>query len=149
MMSELDKKILRMLIDDGRKSFADIARELGISRVHARERVQKMLDEGVIEKFTTIVNPEKIGTAVSAFFDVEVDPQGIESVSQDLAKLDEVQSLYIMSDMTSLHIHTLTQDNAALEEFVHRNLFSRRYINKVTCKFLLSRIKNRRGGPRI
>lgn len=148
-MTDLDQNILQMLIEDGRRSFADIARELGISRVNVRGRVQKLLAEGVIEKFTLIVNPEKIGSTVSAFFDVEVDPQGIESVAEDLARQPEVRSLYIMSDMTSLHIHTLTEDNRALEDFTHRNLFSRKHVVRVNCKTLLSRIKNRRGGPRI
>ncbi|MBT9538823.1 Lrp/AsnC family transcriptional regulator [Thiobacillus sp.] len=148
-MNDLDQKILAMLVDDGRISFADIAREQGISRVHARDRVQRLIDDGVIEKFTVIVNPEKVGTTVSAFFDVEVDPQGIEMVSEDLARQPEVRSLYIMSDMTSLHIHTLTEDNTALEDFVRRNLFSRRHVVKVNCKMLLSRVKNRRGGSRI
>ena len=148
-MNDLDQKILAMLVDDGRMSFADIARELGISRVHARDRVQRLIEEGVIEKFTVIVNPEKVGTTVSAFFDVEVDPQGIEMVAEDLARQPEVRSLYIMSDMTSLHIHTLTEDNTALEDFVRRNLFSRRHVVKVNCKMLLSRVKNRRGGSRI
>ena len=148
-MNDLDQKILAMLVDDGRMSFADIARELGISRVHARDRVQRLIDDGVIEKFTVIVNPEKVGTTVSAFFDVEVDPQGIEMVAEELARQPEVRSLYIMSDMTSLHIHTLTADNTALEDFVRRNLFSRRHIVKVNCKMLLTRVKNRRGGSRI
>ena len=148
-MNDMDQKILAILVDDGRLSFADIARELGISRVHARDRVQKLIADGIIEKFTVIVNPEKIGNIVSAFFDVEVDPQGIETVAEDLARQPEVRSLYIMSDMTSLHIHTLTEDNKALEDFVRRNLFSRRHIVKVNCKMLLTRVKNRRGGTRI
>ncbi|MEW5771636.1 MAG: Lrp/AsnC family transcriptional regulator [Pseudomonadota bacterium] len=148
-MNDMDQKILAMLIDDGRMSFADIARELGISRVHARDRVQRLIDEGVIEKFTVIVNPEKIGTTVSAFFDVEVDPQGIESVAEDLARQPEVRSLYIMSDMRSLHIHTLTENNTALEQFARKNLLSRRHIVRVDCKQLLTRVKNRRGGTRI
>lgn len=138
-----------MLTDDGRRSFADIARELDVSRVHVRDRVQKLIAEGVIEKFTLIVNPEKIGRTISAFFDVEVDPQGIETIAEDLAKQPEVRSLYIMNDMCSLHIHTLTEDSKALEDFAHRNLFSRKHIVKVNCKTLLTRIKNRRGGTRI
>ncbi|MHB8920768.1 MAG: Lrp/AsnC family transcriptional regulator [Halothiobacillus sp.] len=148
-MNALDQKILALLVDDGRMSFADIARELEISRVHARDRVLHLMEEGVIEKFTVIVNPEKIGTVVSAFLDVEVDPQGIETVAGDLARQPEVVSLYIMSDMTSLHIHTLTEDNVGLEDFVRRNLFSRRHVVKISCKLLLSRVKSRRGGPRI
>ncbi|OYY74141.1 MAG: winged helix-turn-helix domain-containing protein [Gammaproteobacteria bacterium 28-57-27] len=148
-MNTLDQKIVALLVDDGRMSFADIARELDISRVHARDRVLHLMEEGVIEKFTVIVNPEKVGTVVSAFLDVEVDPQGIETVADDLARQPEVVSLYIMSDMTSLHIHTLTEDNVGLEDFVRRNLFSRRHVVKISCKLLLSRVKNRRGGPRI
>ena len=148
-MTDLDQKILQMLTDDGRRSFADIARELDVSRVHVRDRVQKLIAEGVIEKFTLIVNPEKIGRTISAFFDVEVDPQGIETIAEDLAKQPEVRSLYIMNDMCSLHIHTLTEDSKALEDFAHRNFFSRKHIVKVNCKTLLTRIKNRRGGTRI
>ena len=148
-MIDLDQKILQMLIDDGRRSFADIARELGVSRVHVRDRVLKLMADGVIEKFTLIVNPEKIGRTVSAFFDVEVDPQGIQAVAEDIALQPEVRSLYIMSDMTSLHIHTLTEDSQELEDFARRNLWSRQHIVKVNCKMLLARIKNRRGGPRI
>lgn len=148
-MTELDQKILDILIDDGRRSFADIARELGVSRVHVRERVQKLMADGVIEKFTLIVNPEKIGSTVSAFFDVEVDPQGILPIAEDLARQPEVRSLYIMSDMASLHIHTLTEDSRALEDFARRNLLSRTHIVKVNCKTLLTRLKNRRGGARI
>ncbi len=148
-MNEMDQKILDMLIEDGRMSFADIARELSVSRVHARDRVQRLMDEGIIEKFTVVLNPEKIGTTVSAFFDVEVEPQGIEMIAEDLARQPEVRSLYIMSDMASLHIHTLTKDNLALEDFARRNLLSRRHIVKVNCKMLLTRVKNRRGGARI
>lgn len=148
-MIDLDQKILQILIDDGRRSFADIARELGISRVHVRDRVQKLILEGVIEKFTLIVNPEKIGSTVSAFFDVEVHPQGILAIAEDIALQPEVRSLYIMNDMTSLHIHTLTENSDALEDFARRNLWSRNHVVKVNCKMLLLRIKNRRGGPRI
>jgi hypothetical protein len=43
-VNDLDQKILAMLVDDGRMSFADIARELGSSRVHARDRVQRLIE---------------------------------------------------------------------------------------------------------
>jgi Lrp/AsnC family leucine-responsive transcriptional regulator len=148
-MSPLDTKILGLLIKDGRLSFAEIARMLGISRAHARERVTKLMEDGVIEQFTAVVNPEKLGKAVSAFFDVKVSPQGITDVANSLSQRPEVVSLYIMNDMQSLHMHTLTEDMDVLERFTNENLFSREYIQSVDCKTLLSRLKNRRGGPRL
>lgn len=148
-MSPLDTKILGVLIKDGRASFAEIARDLEVSRAHVRDRVQKLMDEGVIEQFTAVVNPDKLGKAVSAFFDVKASPQTIETIARDLATQHEVVSLYIMNDMQSLHMHTLTEDMAKLEQFSSEHLFNREGIVHVDCKTLMSRLKNRRGGPRL
>jgi len=148
-VSPLDTKILGLLIKDGRASFAEIARALNVSRAHVRERVQKLIDEGVIEQFTAVVNPDKLGKAVSAFFDVQVAPQGIQQVAAELAAQPEVVSLYIMNDMQSLHMHTLTEDMAQLEQFSSGHLFGREHVRSVDCKTLMSRLKNRRGGPRL
>lgn len=148
-MNPLDTKILGLLIKDGRSSFAEIARVLGISRAHARERVSKLMEEGVIEQFTAVVNPEKLGKAVSAFFDIKVSPQGISDIANSLSQRPEVISLYIMNDMQSLHMHTLTENMDVLERFANENLFSREHIQSVDCKTLLSRLKHRRGGPRL
>ncbi len=148
-MSPLDTKILGLLIKDGRATFADIARDLNVSRAHVRERVQKLIDDGVIEQFTAVVNPEKLGKAVSAFFDVQVAPANIQDVARDLAAQPEVVSLYIMNDMQSLHMHTLTKDMAMLEQFSTNHLLGKEAVRHVDCKTLMSRLKNRRGGPRL
>ena len=148
-MTPLDTKILGLLIKDGRATFADIARDLNVSRAHVRERVQKLIDEGVIEQFTAVVNPEKLGKAVSAFFDVQVAPANIQEVAQNLAAQPEVVSLYIMNDMQSLHMHTLTKDMAMLEQFSTNHLLGKEAVRNVDCKTLMSRLKNRRGGPRL
>ena len=148
-MTPLDTKILGLLIKDGRATFADIARDLKVSRAHVRERVQKLIDEGVIEQFTAVVNPEKLGKAVSAFFDVQVAPVNIQEIARELSAQPEVVSLYIMNDMQSLHMHTLTEDIAMLEQFSTNYLFGKEGVRNVDCKTLMTRLKNRRGGPRL
>ncbi len=148
-MNKLDTEILSLLIKNGRMSFAEIARVLGISRAHARERVQRLIDSGVIEQFTAVVNPEKLDKTVSAFLDIKVAPRAIEATASELAAQPEVASLYIMSDMKSLHIHTLTDTTDALDRFVRKHMFSREDILSVDCKTLMARVKNRRGGPRL
>jgi Lrp/AsnC family leucine-responsive transcriptional regulator len=148
-VTPLDTKILGLLIKDGRASFAEIARDLNVSRAHVRERVNKLMDDGVIEQFTAVVNPEKLGKAVSAFFDIKVAPQGITEVAEELAAQPEVVSLYIMNDMQSLHMHTLTRDMAQLEQFSSTHLFGKEAVRQVDCKTLMTRLKNRRGGPRL
>ena len=148
-LSKLDSALLNILVKDGRASFADIARQLGISRAHARARVQALQASGVIELFGAVINPEKLGQVVSTFLDIQVSPVALESVAQELADCHEVVSLYIMSDLRSLHVHALTDSVQTFEAFVRRHLFNRPEILSVDCKTLLTRVKNRRGGARL
>ena len=148
-LSKLDSALLSILVKDGRASFADIARQLGISRAHARTRVQALQANGVIELFGAVINPEKLGKVLSTFIDVQVTPVALEAVAQELADCKEVVSLYIMSDLKSLHVHVLTEGVQDFEAFVRRHLFNRPEILAVECKTLLTRVKHRRGGARL
>lgn len=148
-MNKLDSALLNILIKDARASFADIARLLDISRAHARARVQALVESGVIEQFSAVVNPEKLGKVVSTFIDLRVAPVALEPISEELANCPEVVSLYIMSDLQSLHIHTLTDSVETFDAFVRKHIFNRPEILSVDCKSLLSRVKNRRGGARL
>lgn len=148
-MNATDAALLNILIKDGRASFADIARQLGISRAHARTRVQSLVESGVIELFSAVVNPEKLGKVISTFIDLRVAPAAMETLSQELADCPEVVSLYIMSDLQSLHIHTLTDTYETFDRFVRERIFNRPEILSVDCKTLMTRVKNRRGGARL
>lgn len=148
-MNKLDSALLNILIKDARASFADIARQFDISRAHARARVQALVESGVIEQFSAVVNPEKLGKVVSTFIDLRVAPVALEPISEELANCPEVVSLYIMSDLQSLHIHTLTDSVETFDAFVRKHIFNRPEILSVDCKSLLSRVKNRRGGARL
>lgn len=148
-MNKVDAALLGLLVADGRISYADIARKLNISRAYARTRVNALVEEGVIEQFTAVVNPEKLGKVVSTFVDLKVHPQHIETLASELAARAEVVSLYIMSDLKSLHIHTLTDSLETFEHFVREHLFGREEVIAIECSSLLRRIKNRRGGARL
>lgn len=148
-MDSIDRQILNLLVEDGRLSYADIGRRIGITRASARERVQNLIRQGFIEKFTIIVNPEIMSKGLSAFFDIQVTPDAIVSLSAYLSKLEDVSSLYIMSDMNSLHMHVLVKDMVELETFSNAHLFGNSDIISIKCKMLMSRIKQRRGGPRL
>ncbi len=148
-MNRLDTEIIGLLIKDGRLAYAEIARQLGVTRAHVRDRVQALLDGGSIEQFTAVIDPEKLGKSVSAFLDIKASPNAIEEVAQALADQPEVISLYIMSDMKSLHVHTLTDSSDSLLDFASRQIYGRAGIISVECQTLLKRIKNRVGGPRL
>jgi DNA-binding Lrp family transcriptional regulator len=140
-----DKKILELLTINGRMSYVDIAKELGLSRVAIRERVNQLIDEGIIEKFSVVINSDKIGKKVSAFFEVDCEPTSLVSVAETLAENPKVASCYQMTGPSTLHMHVLVEDFEELEHFTNKELYSLRGITRVESHILLRRFKSRSG----
>ena len=65
------RRLSGCLIENARISYSDIGEETGISRVAVKARIQALEKRGVIEEYTTIINPQKISGAVSCYFEIE------------------------------------------------------------------------------
>src|SRR4051812_2708522 len=97
IIDDTDRKILQLLIENGRMSYVDIGKELNLSRVSIRERVNQLTENGIIEKFTVVINSDKVGKSVSAFFEVDCEPSSLVSVAETLANNPRVASCYQMT----------------------------------------------------
>ncbi|WP_368652680.1 Lrp/AsnC family transcriptional regulator [Ornithinibacillus sp. 4-3] len=142
---DIDRKLLEELIKDGRKSYVELAEVVGLSRVAVKDRIQHLVDSGVIEKFTVVINSEKIGQKVSAFFEVDVEPKQLLEVAENLAANLNVASIYQMTGPSTLHMHVLVEDFQKLEEFINRELYSVQGITRVESHVILKRFKSRTG----
>ncbi|WP_418269125.1 Lrp/AsnC family transcriptional regulator, partial [Hominenteromicrobium sp.] len=80
----LDQKIVRLLIENARSSYSDIGDKIGISRVAVKARIQAMEQKGIIEEYTTVINPQKISGAVSCYFEIETTPNCLPNVTEIL-----------------------------------------------------------------
>ncbi|MEM4297701.1 MAG: HTH-type transcriptional regulator LysM [Nitrososphaerota archaeon] len=90
-MDELDKKILQILKEDGRRPFVEIGKEIGLSEAAVRRRVQNLVKGGIIKRFT--IDVEKGGA--SALTMVAVSPSvPTSTVSSTLMKIQGVETVY-------------------------------------------------------
>jgi len=89
-MDDKDRRILSSLVEDGRRSVVDIANELDVPRATVQERIHRMLESGIIKKFTAVLDYSKTGLAVTAY--VLVSFTNDESVSQE-ALAEEVSRI--------------------------------------------------------
>ncbi len=144
-IDDTDKRILELLIEDGRQSYADIGKTLGLSRVAVRSRVNQLIEHGVIERFTAVVNSEKVGKKVSAFFEVDCEPRSLVEVAENLANNPYVASCYQMTGPSTLHMHVLVKDFKELESFINNELYALEGITRVESHTLLRRFKSRSG----
>lgn len=91
-MDEIDEKILGLLKDDGRASYMDIGKRVGLSEGAVRKRIKAMVDSRVISKFTIQLGFTKGAKAVTL---VSVNPRLPTSVvSESLKKIPEVEIVY-------------------------------------------------------
>ena len=144
-MDQVDRDILELLTENGRISYVDIGKELGLSRVAVRERVTKLIDDGVIEQFTVVINSSKAGKEISAFFDIDCEPGSLVKVAEALAENPSVASCYQMTGPSTLHTHVLVDDHSSLERFINEELYALEGITRVESHILLRRFKSRRG----
>lgn len=144
-LDDIDKQILQLLTANGRMSYADIGKELNLSRVSIRERVHHLIERGVIEKFSVVINSEKVGKNVSAFFEVDCEPASLVEVAEHLANHPNVASCYQMTGPSTLHMHVLVEDFSKLESFINEELYSLEGITRVESHILLRRFKSRTG----
>ncbi len=145
MLDEIDRRIIKALNMNGRISYTDLGKEIGLSRVAVQTRINALMDEGVIERFTAVINPEKIGISVSAFFNVEVEPKYLQQVAEVLSDEPVVTSLYHMTGPSKLHMHALFTDNKEMEAFMKEKLYVLPGITSVDSQVLITRYKSRMG----
>ena len=144
-LDELDQQIIRLLIENARISYSDIGEETGISRVAVKARIQALEKRGVIEEYTTIINPQKISGAVSCYFEIETKPEYLAQVTDILYKNDTVSQIYRVTGRDRLHVHAVASSGDEMEYFLHNVIDTLPDIISCSCNMILSRIKDIKG----
>ncbi|MFW2339076.1 MAG: Lrp/AsnC family transcriptional regulator [Acidimicrobiia bacterium] len=87
-LDQVDKLIVKVLSDDGRATYSEIAKVVGVSVGTVRNRVREMRNTGALH-FNIWLDPFRVGLGVSATFMIRTRPGSIESVADALQALDE------------------------------------------------------------
>lgn len=86
-MDSIDKKILDLLQKNGRMTVKEITQTISLTAPAVSERIKRLEKDGVIEGYTAIVNPKKIGRTVHAIINVSIAPNDTERLLE-LVKSD-------------------------------------------------------------
>ncbi|MBM6802345.1 Lrp/AsnC family transcriptional regulator [Mediterraneibacter glycyrrhizinilyticus] len=144
-LDNLDQKIVSLLIRNARMSYSEIGQQVGISRVAVKMRVQALEQKGIIEEYTTIINPQKISGAVSCYFEIETKPDMLAEVAEILKKNDTITQIYRVTGKSRLHVHAVASSNEEMEELIFNTMDNLPGVVACTCNTILSRIKDIKG----
>ena len=93
VLDEVSKGIIEQLQQDGRRPYAAIGKAVGLSEAAVRQRVQRLLDNGVMQ-IVAVTDPLELGFARQAMIGITVEGS-LEPVADELAEMDEIDYVVI------------------------------------------------------
>lgn len=144
-MDDLDRRILALLTEDGRRSFDDIARRVALSAPAVKRRVDRLRASGTLQGFTAVIDPESLGYGTEALVELFYAPGvTLDSVATSLRRIPEVVEAWSVSGEPDAIAHVRTRDNADLERLI-RALQADGSVVRTRSQIVLSRLVHRRG----
>ena len=117
-IDEIDRKLLRILVADAKRSYADIGKELGVSSVTVHNRIKKLEEFGYVKHYVAVCDPNKLGHNVVAYTLISTRPGEERKIAEEIANFDEITEIYGISGEYDLLIRARVDSIEKLNEIL-------------------------------
>lgn len=117
-MDDTDRGLLRILMQDGRRSVSDLASDLGVSRATVQNRIARMADRGTIAKFTVELGPDDEEAVISAFCLLKLIANDTRPTAAALRKIEGTGDIHSLSGSFDMIVEIRTHSLKKLDEIL-------------------------------
>ena len=118
-MDALDRRILALLVEDGRRTYDDIARRVSLSAPSVKRRIDRLREQGALEGFTAVVDHGAMGWNTEALVELFYRPgTTLDEVAATLREHPEVVEAWSVTGDADAIARVRTTDNADLERLI-------------------------------
>ncbi len=121
-LDEKDREILDVLQNNYNISYRDLSKKVKLAASTIHKRVQYMLEEGIIQKIDTIVDPFKVGFKSMAIVGLSVDPLKLDEVAKQLATYDKNQLVTTSTGEHNLILRIIAENEKKLWRFINEKI---------------------------
>ena len=143
-LSKIDKNILRILQDDGRITYAELARQVGLTTTPCIERVRRLERNGYITHYSTVVDPEQLDAGLIVFVQIRLDRTSKDTFAmfkEAVLELPEVQECYLVSGSFDYLIKARLADMTEYRIFLEESLLSVPAVKESTSVVVMEALK--------
>jgi Lrp/AsnC family leucine-responsive transcriptional regulator len=143
-LSKIDKKILRELQDDGRISYAELARRVGLTTTPCIERVRKLEKLNVITGYQAMLNPAYLDAGLVVFVQIRLSrasQDNFEAFRKAVMRLPQVQECYLVTGNFDYLIKARVADMQAYREFLGETLLTMPGVDASTSIVVMEQVK--------
>jgi Lrp/AsnC family transcriptional regulator for asnA, asnC and gidA len=116
-LDDTSKAIIEQLQQDGRRAYATIGKAVGLSEAAVRQRVQKLIESGVVQ-IVAVTDPQQIGFARQVMIGINVEGN-IDEIASDLAEIAELVYVVITAGSFDLLCEAVVVDDEHLLELIN------------------------------
>ncbi len=144
-MDDVDRKILSLLVADGRRTFDDIARRVSLSSPSVKRRVDRLRASGAIQGYTAVLDPAALGWGTEALVELFYAPGTLlDEVAGRLRERPEVVEAWSVTGEADAIARVRTHDNADLERLI-MDLQRDGRVQRTRSQIVMSRLVRRTG----
>lgn len=147
-LDDMDRRILRALVEDATQSASALGRKLGLSQPATWRRVRRLYDSGVIKGQRLDLDRERLGFGVSVFLGVKLATKGrvsLEDFERAISAIPEVQTVEHILGVFDYRLRVVARDISDFERVLRRRIMTLPGVGDVEANVLLS--EERRPGP--
>ena len=145
-----DIRILQELQRDAKLTNVELAARVHLSPSPCLARVRTLEQSGIINRYVTLLDPLKVGQAVSVFIQVRLEQQvkrALETFEAAVSTWPEVMECYLMTGDSDYLIRVAVADMAALEKFILEQLTPIPGVEKIRSSFALKQVRYKTALP--
>ncbi|RTL51895.1 MAG: Lrp/AsnC family transcriptional regulator [Bradyrhizobiaceae bacterium] len=143
-LDTIDRKILAILQKDSRITMQDLAERVGLSVSPCHRRVKLLEENGVITRYSAMVDQKSLGLHVSVFISIKLERQKEEDLdrfAKAISGWSEVLECYLMTGNRDYLLRVVAADLASYETFLKTKLTRLNGIASIESSFALSQVK--------
>lgn|SRR5690606_4981257 len=135
----LDTRIIKLLQENSRCSFAELGRKISLSPTSVRERVQRLEDLGIIESYSLKINQALLGYGIEVFILLKIFDGKLNLALKEIISMEEVQEAHRITGPYNIHIKAILKEQRQLQDFIDKLI----HYGSPTTLLILSKL----GGP--
>ena len=120
-MEDLDRRLVGLLLADGRMSYTDLGKATGLSTSAVHQRVKRLENRGLITSYAAVLDYDRVGLPLTAFISIRpIDPSQPDDCPERVRDITEIESCWSVAGDESYMLKVRVGTPAALEDLLGR-----------------------------
>jgi Lrp/AsnC family transcriptional regulator for asnA, asnC and gidA len=140
-MDDRDREIIKILQENSRTTYTEIAKKLGLTEATIRKRISELEKNGVIKKYTIEVDPSKLGYKTVTILGMDVEPKYLLEAAKKIAEIENVKWVATSTGDHMIMAEVWTEDGEALFELMAKKISKIKGVRDLCPAIIMEKLK--------